>query len=450
MLMDRLRACRPSYVRAIAPYQPGKPIAELARELGLDEATIVKLASNENPLGVGPRTRAAIDAALADLARYPDGNGFELKQALVAALRRRHGARSCSATARTTCSSWWRARSSRPGASAVYLAARVRGLSAGDAGARRARDRGAGDATTATTSTRWPRAIDDETRVVFVANPNNPTGTFVRRERARGVPARGARATCSWCSTRRTTNTCRRTCAADTRGWLERYPEPGRHAHVLQGLRARGPARRLRARARRRRRSDEPRAPAVQREQPRAGRGGGGARRHGVRRAQLRRQRCRACAQLDGRARSARASSTFRRSATSSPSRVGRRPREVYQRLLQQRRDRAAGRAATACPSTCASRSALPSENARFLAALAASARRTERVTRFERVAVDRRRPDRRLVRAGAEAGAGACGDVVGVGPQPRRTCERALRARRHRRDRRRRRRRRRATPISC
>jgi len=53
----------PSYVRSIAPYQPGKPISELAREFGLDEKNIIKLASNENPRGIGPRTRAAIDGA---------------------------------------------------------------------------------------------------------------------------------------------------------------------------------------------------------------------------------------------------------------------------------------------------------------------------------------------------------------------------------------------------
>ena len=70
----------PAYVRGIAPYQPGKPITELAREMGLDEARIVKLASNENPLGVSPRARAAIEAALPDLARYPDG--FDLAKAL--------------------------------------------------------------------------------------------------------------------------------------------------------------------------------------------------------------------------------------------------------------------------------------------------------------------------------------------------------------------------------
>src|SRR5688572_24593342 len=72
----------PSYVRAIAPYQGGKPISELAREMGLEESSIVKLASNENPRGIGPRTRAAIDKALAEIARYPDGNGYELKSAL--------------------------------------------------------------------------------------------------------------------------------------------------------------------------------------------------------------------------------------------------------------------------------------------------------------------------------------------------------------------------------
>jgi len=72
----------PDYVRAIAPYQPGKPISELAREFGLDEAGIVKLASNENPLGVSPLAQQAMQSALADFPRYPDGNGFVLKDAI--------------------------------------------------------------------------------------------------------------------------------------------------------------------------------------------------------------------------------------------------------------------------------------------------------------------------------------------------------------------------------
>ena len=74
----------PDYVRRISPYVPGKPIAELAREYGLVESRIVKLASNENPRGPSPKVRAAIAAAAADVTRYPDGNGFALKQALAA------------------------------------------------------------------------------------------------------------------------------------------------------------------------------------------------------------------------------------------------------------------------------------------------------------------------------------------------------------------------------
>jgi histidinol-phosphate aminotransferase len=67
-------------VRTLTPYRPGKPIAELERELGI--AGAVKLASNENPLGPSPRALEAARAALADMTRYPDGNGFALKRAL--------------------------------------------------------------------------------------------------------------------------------------------------------------------------------------------------------------------------------------------------------------------------------------------------------------------------------------------------------------------------------
>ena len=72
----------PKYIRAIAPYQPGKPIADLAREMGLQESSIIKLASNENPLGPSPLALEAIRSALGNIARYPDGNGFELKSAI--------------------------------------------------------------------------------------------------------------------------------------------------------------------------------------------------------------------------------------------------------------------------------------------------------------------------------------------------------------------------------
>ena len=69
----------PEYIRSIAAYQPGKPISDVARELGLAEADIIKLASNENPLGPSPKAIEAIKQALKDLALYPDGGGFALK-----------------------------------------------------------------------------------------------------------------------------------------------------------------------------------------------------------------------------------------------------------------------------------------------------------------------------------------------------------------------------------
>ncbi|WP_323752538.1 histidinol-phosphate transaminase [Marinobacter sp.] len=70
-------------VQALSPYQPGKPIEELARELGLNPEEIIKLASNENPLGPSEKAMAAARKALEELCLYPDGNGFALKQALV-------------------------------------------------------------------------------------------------------------------------------------------------------------------------------------------------------------------------------------------------------------------------------------------------------------------------------------------------------------------------------
>ena len=67
-------------VQGLTPYVPGKPVEELERELGI--SNIIKLASNENPLGPSPKVLAALEQVKADLSRYPDGNGFKLKQAL--------------------------------------------------------------------------------------------------------------------------------------------------------------------------------------------------------------------------------------------------------------------------------------------------------------------------------------------------------------------------------
>jgi histidinol-phosphate aminotransferase len=74
-----------THILGIAPYEPGKPLEELERELGIPDA--IKLASNENPLAPSERVQRAITAALTHLNRYPDGSAFYLRQALA----KRHG-----------------------------------------------------------------------------------------------------------------------------------------------------------------------------------------------------------------------------------------------------------------------------------------------------------------------------------------------------------------------
>lgn len=166
----------PSYVRSIAPYQPGKPISELAREMGLEEKNIVKLASNENPRGIGPRTRAAIDAALAEVARYPDGNGYDLKLAL----SKRYGVDMSSIVLGNGSNDVLELVGLAflgAGRSAVYSqhCFAVYPLATQARGARSivvpAKDFGHDlDA--------MAMAIADDTYVAWVANPNNPTGTY--------------------------------------------------------------------------------------------------------------------------------------------------------------------------------------------------------------------------------------------------------------------------------
>ena len=167
----------PEYVRAIAPYVGGKPIDEVARELDLDPGTIIKLASNENPRGPSPSVLAAVAAAAADLTRYPDGNGFALKSALS---KRLHvppeqivlGNGSNDVLELTTQAFL------RAGDHAVYsqyafivypLATQARGALGIEVPAKdHAHDVNAMRA-----------ALTPRTRMVFIANPNNPTGTWL-------------------------------------------------------------------------------------------------------------------------------------------------------------------------------------------------------------------------------------------------------------------------------
>jgi histidinol-phosphate aminotransferase len=166
----------PEYVRKIAPYQAGKPIGELAREYGLDEASIVKLASNENPLGMPESARRAMMAAMDELGRYPDSNGFDLK----AEIARRYAVPQDWITLGNGSNDILEIAAHallQPGESAVYAQYSfvVYALATQAVGARAivvpARDFGHDlDAMRA--------AIEPDTRVVFIANPNNPTGTF--------------------------------------------------------------------------------------------------------------------------------------------------------------------------------------------------------------------------------------------------------------------------------
>jgi histidinol-phosphate aminotransferase len=165
------------YVRAIAPYQAGKPIDELAREHGLAPESIVKLASNENPLGVPASARAAMAAAMADLGRYPDANGFALKAALSTRfavpadwITLGNGSNDILELAAAAFLA--------PGRSCVYAqySFAVYPLATQSRGARAivvpAREFGHDlDGMLA--------AIAPDTRLMYVANPNNPTGSFV-------------------------------------------------------------------------------------------------------------------------------------------------------------------------------------------------------------------------------------------------------------------------------
>ncbi|MFK4753865.1 histidinol-phosphate transaminase [Oceanobacter antarcticus] len=166
-------------VRGLKPYQPGKPIDELARELGLNEADIVKLASNENPLGPSPAIIDAIQQQLVELTRYPDGAGFELK----AALCERLGVSASQLTlgngssdildfaVRVFVNQGDNVVVSQHAFSIYGLVTRAVG---GEVIEVPARNFGHDlDAMAA--------AINDRTRIVFVTNPNNPTGTYSTR-----------------------------------------------------------------------------------------------------------------------------------------------------------------------------------------------------------------------------------------------------------------------------
>ena len=167
----------PSWVQAISPYIPGKPIAELSREMGMKEESIIKLASNENPLGCSPKVLMAIGRAMSEVHRYPDGSCFLLRHALSSRLQipseqivignGSNELLDCLALAYLV-----------PGTSAVYsqycfavypITTLARGATSIQVPAR---EWGAD-------LSAMRSAIRPDTRLIFIANPNNPTGTFI-------------------------------------------------------------------------------------------------------------------------------------------------------------------------------------------------------------------------------------------------------------------------------
>lgn len=179
--MNRFESLAAPGVRELAPYVPGKPPEQLEREIGIKDS--IKLASNENPLGPGPRARTALAAALSGVGMYPDGSGHVLRSRLA----EKHGVSLGQVTlgngsndilvllAETFLT---------PGLAAVYsqyaFAVYPNAVQASGATARVAPAHPPDhpmpighdpDAMLAT--------LDSRTRMVILANPNNPTGTWL-------------------------------------------------------------------------------------------------------------------------------------------------------------------------------------------------------------------------------------------------------------------------------
>jgi len=162
-------------VRGLRPYEPGKPIEALEREYGISSA--IKLASNENPLGPGRAALAAIGDGLTELGRYPDGNGFALKQKLA----KKHNVDAGQITlgngsndvlefvTRAFVSPEHEVLFSQHSFAVYPLVTQAAGAKA-----------------VVTPAKNWgydldamANAVTDKTRVIFIANPNNPTGTWL-------------------------------------------------------------------------------------------------------------------------------------------------------------------------------------------------------------------------------------------------------------------------------
>lgn len=183
MIIDPLQLAAPA-VRNLAPYVPGKPLSELEREYGISNS--IKLASNENPLGIGPKARAAIAKEAQNLGLYPDGNGFELRQALA----KRHACTLEQITLGNGSNDLLVMIAEAfltPDTEAVYsqycfaiyplVTQATAAIGRAAPAYPRSHPMALGHDLDA-----MAKLVNERTRVVFIANPNNPTGTWVEAE----------------------------------------------------------------------------------------------------------------------------------------------------------------------------------------------------------------------------------------------------------------------------
>ena len=168
------------FVCDLVAYEPGKPIEETARELGLDPSQIVKVASNENPLGPSPLAKAAMRAALEDAHIYPDGGGYRLRSAIAESLDLTRDnvvlGNGSNEIIELLCHTFLNRETELIAAEHAFV---VYKLMATLFGAKYVEVPDPGfvhdlDA--------MADAITPNTRLVFIANPNNPTGTMVDQE----------------------------------------------------------------------------------------------------------------------------------------------------------------------------------------------------------------------------------------------------------------------------
>ena len=307
-------------VNDLVPYEPGKPVEEVQRELGLER--VVKLASNEGPYGPFPEAREAIERATAELNRYPDGGAYRLRAALAERfdLRFEEVAVGAGSDGLVDCLTQ---AALEPGDEIVC------GWPSFPSYVIDARKVGAVPRTVPLRDGRYDleamlEAIGPRTKIAYVCLPNNPTGHDQHARRARRLVRARARA-----RRHRARPGLRRVhrrpgLPGRRRGLPEAGPPRRRPAHLLEDLRARRAAGRLRARAGRDRHRDRQGAARVRHHHARAGGRAREPRLAGRARAPPARERRRARASSSGSCASTASTRSGPRSRTSSSPRSAR------------------------------------------------------------------------------------------------------------------------------